>query len=88
MLDQERSLRLKAQFIRALEGWPEEEHKKLLGELMYWGSVIPSASLWAGILSQISSIAQRQEISPEEVIEKLFGCWSADEFMCIFQVAS
>lgn len=71
----------------------EEEHTRLMGELVEWGACIPgpgSWTLWDLIESQIRPLAEEKKITPEEFIDLMFapvqGRLSAEMIMMRLQV--
>ena len=62
---------------------------KLKGEILYWASCVPgTATTWSAIESQIKFMAEQSQgrATPHQVIESLFQCQSADDFMLNFQL--
>ncbi|NIT04155.1 hypothetical protein GTO10_04500 [Candidatus Saccharibacteria bacterium] len=85
---------LRVLFAKEASRWGEEhpgEGERLAGEVLYWASSV-SAAGHAGdagdlVVEQIQNVAQRNGVSPEEVIEQLFSAETAEDVMLLFQVA-
>lgn len=77
---------LRTVFEQKLQECGEEERKKLLGELMYWGScMVKDGTLWRILKEQICHQANKKGMSGEEFIDILFAQTDADNFMLILQ---
>jgi len=69
--------------------WPKEQRDKLKGDLLEWGSVVVpvcGGMLWTAIESQVNFIANKYDLLPSQVIEKLFESQDADTFMFELQI--
>ena len=84
---------LQALFDRKLRDFKERDPirgRLLEGEIAEWASMVPAApddTIWEMLYSQIQSIARRQKVSEEQVINDLFDPGSVNSFMMLIQLA-
>ena len=60
---------------------------KLKGELLLWGSALPSGTIGDNLESQIMFKAQNRKVAPEQIVEQLFSLPDADSFMLELQLS-
>jgi len=89
---------LKELFYQGLQSWKQEkpkEYNRLIGSLLYYGSVVGKynllegrdGTLWTAVLRpQIEYLAEKYGKKPEDIIKRLFESKDHESFMLKLQV--